>query len=298
MRRFICNLIYLISPRLLAKYYYWRKTPGKRRWLDFRNPQDLNEKINWLKFYSDTSEWEIYADKYKVRDYVRSKGLERILPALYGVWDNADKIDFDSLPDSFIFKTNHGCDTNIIVKDKTQIDIVKVRKDLNRMLKKKYGKESVELHYKGIRPMIIAEQLLTNTATFSSSIVDYKIWCFNGKPFSVLVCSDRSGHKMCLGDYDLEWNYRPENLVFSSQYLKSNCEIPKPHNFDRMLEFASILSEKLPQARIDFYNIDGNIYFGEMTMTSRGGYMNYYTREYLEEMGQRVDLGLAKPKRK
>lgn len=144
-------------PMLLANYYYKNVMGHDINW---SNPIDLNEKINWLKFKTDTSIWTTLADKYLVRNYIEEKGLGHLLPKLYGVWNNADDIDFEKLPNQFVLKTNHGCGTVILVKDKSTIDYASVRKQMNHWLTIRFGLETVEPHYLAIKPLITAEELL------------------------------------------------------------------------------------------------------------------------------------------
>ena len=177
--------------------------------MDFNNPRDLNEKINWCKFYSDTSMWGKLADKYAVRGYVKEKGLEDILVKLYGVWDDVDKIDFESLPDSFILKSNNGSGTNLIVNNKADLDLEKTRKLLKGWLETPFGYKLGEPHYLTIKPMIIAEELLDASKQHisTSSLIDYKFFCANGEPSYILVIPERSKGMMKVAVYDINWNF-------------------------------------------------------------------------------------------
>ena len=254
------------------------------------SPQDINEKINWEKLNGDYKRWALLADKYRVREYITSKGLKDILIPLYGVWDSADKIEFDCLPDSFILKTNGGSGDAVIVKDKNSIDIHEIVKKTNRFLRMPYGVHSGEPHYLFIKPKVIAEKLLEPIESFSTSLIDYKIWCLNGVPSYIWVCYSRSKQEVKVETYDLDWKYHPEYSIFNDHYVNGGGKVPKPQNFDRMLEIARILAEGFKQVRVDLYNIDGHIYFGELTFTSNGGYMDFYTPDFLLEMGNNVDL--------
>ena len=289
----LVNLIQSVSPDLveLVMYYYYRcKSPKKvaeelyvknfGRAIDWANPKELNEKIRWLQFYSDTSLWPILADKYLVRDFVKEKGLEHILVPLYGVWKNVNDINFYELPKSFVIKTNHGCGDVYIVKDKNNYDIDKMKKGLRKSLSKVYGWK--------IPSLIIAEKLLTNDNVQSSSIVDYKFYCFNGKPFCCGVFYDR-GADHNASFYDMNWQrhdeWRSERL--SSVQVK---EFDKPITFDKMKEACMILGSDLPFVRLDFYESGGNLFFGEFTLTpSRldGGSLNH---TLLEKMGEMLVL--------
>lgn len=258
--------------------------------IQLASPQDINEKINWEKLNGDYKRWALLADKYRVREYITSKGLKDILIPLYGVWDSADKIEFDCLPDSFILKTNGGSGDAVIVKDKNSIDIHEIVKKINRFLRMPYGVHSGEPHYLFIKPKVIAEKLLEPIESFSTSLIDYKIWCLNGVPSYIFVCYSRSKQEVKVETYDLDWKHHPEYSVFNDHYVNGGGKVPKPQNFDRMLEIARILAEGFKQVRVDLYNIDGHIYFGELTFTSNGGYMDYYTPDFLLEMGKNIDL--------
>lgn len=258
---------------------------------NLKNPKDLNEKILYLKLFSDTSMWTDIADKYKVREYVENCGLGDTLVKLYGVWYDAEKFNLDELPNSFILKANNGDGkgTNLIIKDKSQWDNGKLRDIINVWLNKKnIGALAAEPQYENIPPCVIAEELLP--VGKGSSLIDYKFWCFNGKAHSILTCSSRNSQSVCLGCYDLKWNYYPENLRPSKDYPLESKPLLKPNNLDKMIRFAEILSKPFPEVRVDLYNIDGKIYFGELTFTSLGGMMYYYTPEFLKEMGDKVDI--------
>ena len=271
------------NPKKLANFYY-KNVMGHN--IDWNNPKDLNEKINWMKFYIDTSKWTELADKYRVRAYVESKGLADILVPLYGVWEKPEDIDFSSLPKSFVLKTNHACGTVILVEDKNQFNIPKAVDELRLWMGMKMGIETVEPHYLRITPLIMAEKMLAR----ANEIVDYKLFTINGNVELVLVCSDRTigvGCKLSL--YDADWNFIPEKL--SGAHLKDNVErLPKPKSFERMKECARILSEGCSQVRVDFYDINGKLYFGELTFTSQGGYMNYIAPEELLRLGKKIVL--------
>lgn len=257
--------------------------------MNLDNPQDINEKINWLKFRTDTSEWSRLTDKYRVREYVTACGLADILVPIYGKCENANALNFDELPKSFVLKTNNSSGTLFIVKDKDNIDRDEVRMSLNKWLRLKVGVLSAEPHYQKIEPCIIAEQLLPANDG-STSPIDYKIWCFNGEPFSIWATYDRNASGAVVGLYDLDWNYQPEYQIFDSHYREGH-PLPRPQNLDKMLDIARILAKPFPEVRVDLYALDnGRIYFGEMTFTSLGGFMNYYTPEYLLRMGRECDI--------
>lgn len=277
------------NPQELADRLYIDAT-GNKNGINWESPVDLNEKINWLKFNSDTTKWSELADKYAVRKFIEEKGYKQYLVPLLGVWENANEIDFSTLPDSFVLKTNNGAGTVMVVEDKTLIDKRTVRAQLNKWLKNKFGLKRAEPHYLRIKPLIIAESLLRDESGISSSLVDYKIWCFDGKAFGTKVYYNRHRFEADTEWYDREWNYHPEKLVFTNKKGDGGGKITKPKNYEQMISFAEDLSKGFPQVRVDLYNIDGQIYFGEMTFTASGGYINAYSKEVLLEMGKLTKL--------
>lgn len=269
----------------------WLNTYGYK--IDWNHPQDLNEKIQWLICYGDTSRWPDLTDKYKVREYVSQKGYANHLTKLYGVWDDARKIDFDSLPSKFVLKCNHDSGSCHIVDKSRPYNPNIIIRELNKRLRTKYGYIHCEPHYNEITPCIIAEEYLEMPEdNFSSSLVDYKIWCFNGKPYSIFTIHNRTKDSIHISSYDLEWIVHPEHCAFSNYYRDGGNKVQKPCLFNKMLEIASSLSEGFPEVRVDLYYIHGHIFFGEMTFTSYFGRMNFYSKAYLEEMGRQVKLPL------
>ncbi len=291
---------------------YGRKHPKERademyfkcmgKHIDWNNPKDLNEKINWLKFHSDQHLWARLSDKYLVRDYIKEKGLEEILIPVFGMWTNATSFfkDWDNLPDEFVLKSNNGSGNVFVVSKakggKEAVDKTEIKKLINKWLAEgDFHLEEAELHYQFINNVIFAEKLLKDQSveSFSQSMIDYKLWCFDGKPYGFLVVYDRevgASHHY-LDFYDLEWNEKTELMSDKTPRHK----IDKPDNLDRMIEVARILSEDFPQVRIDLYSLNGDIFFGEMTFTSLGGYMDYFSQELLMDMGSQINLDLSKP---
>jgi hypothetical protein len=283
-----CNWLGEKHPVTAVKVRYFARF---KKFPNLENPKDLNEKILYMKLFTDTTEWTRLADKYKVREYVKERGLERCLVGLYGVWYDAGEVDFDVLPKSFILKANNGCGkgSNLIVKDKDKLDRDAVRKTICRWLHEKHiGALAAEPQYKGIRPCVIAEMLLP-IEEGHKSLVDYKIWCFGGKAHYIWTCSDRDTQGTEVMTYDRQWNPMPEVCVFDHRYRKGEL-MEKPENLDEMLEVAEALAHGFPCVRMDLYNIKGQIYFGEMTFTSLGGMMDFYTPEFLLKCGEMIDL--------
>ncbi len=291
-----------LFPKWYVKKLY-KKYLGKR--LNLKNPRDLNEKIQWLKLFSDTTQWTQFADKYKVRKYVEQCGLGHILPQLYGVWRSPEEIDFKALPEKFVLKANHTYGRAVIVKDKSKINEITLRAQFNKWIKDRYGLISFEPHCWNIERRIIAEELLEDRkySNFSSSIIDFKFWCFHGEPYLVMLLYDRNNQ--IIGDsnrprnshvqaciYDLNWELRPE-IISGSHAHDKPLVIPKPESFDEMIHVAKLLSKPFPQVRVDLYEINNKVYFGELTFTSLGGYMDYFSDELLLKMGSKIDLSKA-----
>lgn len=273
----------------------WRKKYNKK--IDWDNPKDINEKIQWLMCFSDTTKWSYCADKYKVRDYVKSKGLGNILVKLYGKWDKPEEIDYDALPNKFVLKCNHDSGTCFIIDKTKGFDKETINKELNRKLKIKFGYQNMETFYNRIEPCIIAEEFLESKDTqFSSSLIDYKIWCFDGKVYSIWACYNRTKECTYVNIYDLDWHVHPECSVFTNHYRDGKGKVPKPQTLDEMIKAASILSEGFPEVRADFYEVNGQLYFGELTFASLCGWMDFYTDEYLKELGNQVVLPQKKDK--
>lgn len=279
---------HILTPIRVAKLRYMYIM---HKWPHFEHPKDLNEKINYLKFYGDTSKWPMLTDKYAVRKYIESIGLGDTLVKLYGKWDSVEDIDWDSLPDKFVMKCNNGSGDVLICKDKAKLDIEATKRYFDKMLHREFGVVSAEPHYASIKPCIIAEELLdaSTQPCGSSSLVDYKIWCFNGKPHSVYCCYNRKQYHANVGVYDLNWHYHPEASIFTKHYIMGQ-QLPKPTCLDRMIEVAKKLSWGFPVLRVDLYEVNGHVYFGELTFTSQSGCMDYFSKKFLNETGALIKL--------
>ena len=265
---------------------------AKREWkrkfgtdLNLDHPRDLNEKIQWLMCRSDISAWTPLSDKVAVRDYVAEKGLGDLLVPLLGTWKRAKDIPWDTLPEKFVLKCNHDSGSTHIVDRSTNRAAVSAA--LDEALKAKYGYRHGEMHYNGIDPCILAEQYLDSGDAVP---VDYKVWCFDGKPYCIWACHGRTAEAVYVNVYDLDWTPRPEASVFTDHYRDGGSSLPKPETLPQMLAAAAKLSEGLPEVRVDFYEVQGKLYFGEMTFASLMGRMDFYTPEFLQELGDQVKL--------
>lgn len=288
-RKYLIHKLHTLGkrdPKKLAEHLY---RAAMKKDLDWNNPQDLNEKINWLKFNTDLSEWSRLSDKYSVRKYLKERNREDLLVDLYGVWDNPDDIDFNLLPKKFVLKTNHGCGSVILVDNKLTINANEAKKQLKKWINEPFGIYTAEPQYKFIKLLCIAEQYLENDVANSTSLIDYKVFCLDGNPYCILVCANRIiGKRTHLTFYDLNWNIIPD--ILDGDHKMDLVLIDKPDCLEELLIAAKQLASGHPEVRVDFYIVNNKIYFGEMTFTSLGGYMNYITPRYLLEMGKLVTL--------
>lgn len=255
------------------------------------NPRNLIEKIYWMQLHCDTSLWTLCADKFRMREYVASRGCDEYLPKLYGVWNSPSEIDWSILPQQFVIKANNGCGTVLVIKDKSLYREDQVKKQMKRWLDIPYGYGGFQPHYLSIKPCIIAEELLVQDKkldALSSSIVDFKVWCFNGKAESILVTYNRSKTHHDVDLYDIKWNRLKD--CFSKQINNDNV-FPKPECLDLMLSIASKLSTDHPQMRVDFYIVNDKPVIGELTMTTGYG---TFTEGYYNYLGDLTDVNLMK----
>ena len=289
MKHLLMKILGLISPMLVTRLLYFK---AFHKFLNLKNPINLNEKIQWLKFYGDTSKWAVESDKYRVREFIRENGLSDILVNLYGQWENTEDLDWNKLPNSFVLKANHGCGDVVICKDKNLLDKEATLKYYKELLATSFGIETGQKHYQLIKPCLVAEELLDakQQSVESSSLVDYKFWCINGIPEYVFVCINRTKTNVEVSLYDTDWKNCSERLVYSDEFRKCGIDIPKPKCFNRMLEVSSILAKNHPQVRVDLYEVNAKVYFGELTFTSACGLMTYFSDDLLEELGRKIKL--------
>ena len=262
----------------LCAWYY----DATQERLDLENPKTLNQKIQWLKLYDSIPLKTQLADKYKVRSWVKEMIGEEYLIPLLGVWDRFEDIDFNVLPNQFVLKANHGSGWNIIVQDKQKFDVEDARKKFRLWMGRNYAYQGFEFHYKDIEPKIIAEQYMEE---FKGQLNDYKFICTNGHIRYIWVDTDRYGdHRRTV--FNTDW----EKQDFRINYPVAEDRILKPDNFDKMKELATILCDGFLLARVDFYNVQGKIYFGEITFTPENGKMKIEPPEYDQILGDMINL--------
>lgn len=255
---------------------------ARKKILRLDPPFDLNEKFMWLKLnvYKDNSVVSACADKYTMRQYVEEKGFSHLLNPLYGVWDSVDEITYDTLPEQFVFKCNHGSGYNLICHSKKEWDRTKACKTLDKWMKQAYWKRSAELQYKHIDKKILCERYLKG---FDGFLPDYKVMCFYGEPQYILYCDGR-GENLRYLNFSLDWQLLPYN------FEKTKDVIKKPKHLQQMLECAKVLSKEFPAVRVDFYESTEGLILGEMTFTPAGCVGIALSQEGLDYFGKRLEL--------
>ena len=277
-------LIRSITPAswyLSIRYY---EHLGKK--LNLKNPVTFNEKLQWLKIYNHKPEYTILVAKYAVRQYIsKTIGKEYLIPLAGGPWDKFDDIEFEQLPDQFVLKCTHDSASVVICKDKYNFDKEKARQKINAALKYNFYWYGREWPYKNVKPKIIAEKFMVDDCG-DPDLKDYKFMCFNGVVKCSFVCTERFSGNLRVTFFDRDWNTMP----FSRTYPVSEKEIPKPVNYNQMLELAEQLSQDIPFIRVDFYEINGKIYFGELTFFPGCGFEAFHPESWDKKLGDWIIL--------
>lgn len=258
-----------------------------RKKLNLDNPTTFNEKLQWLKLNDRKPEYTVYVDKYLVREHIKNTIGEQYLIPLLGVWDDPEKIDFDALPDQFVLKCNHNSGRGMcICTDKSKIDINKVKKGLKKGLKENYYLSGREWPYKNVPRRIIAEKYMVDESGYE--LKDYKFFCFDGEVKALFIATDRGSktEETKFDFYDAEFNHLP----FTNGHPNANKEIKKPQSFEEMKRLAEVLSKGIPQVRVDFYDINGKVYFGELTFSHWSGFVPFVPEEWDYTFGSWIDI--------
>lgn len=252
--------------------------------LDLEHPVTYNEKLQWLKLYYRDERYVKLVDKYEVKGIVsKTIGKEYIIDTI-GLYNSFDEIDFSVLPEKFVLKCTHDSGSIVICQNKATLDIVAARAKLEKRLERNPFWDSREWPYKNVTPRIICEKLLENSD--GSEIIDYKFMCFNGVPKCVFICSNRLGKLLCVDFYDMDWNHLP----FERHYPNSKTIHKKPHNFELMIELAKKLSGGMPHVRVDFYEVNDKVYFGELTFFPGSGVEEFFPERYDQIIGDWLEL--------
>lgn len=260
-------------------WYYLHFWMTRRRWPSFKHPKDLSERILASMLSKDFLKYADLADKVKAPEYVKTKGLEKILLKHYGVWKKADDIDLSSLPDKFILKPNNGSGGHVICRDKSTFDFEAAKRFLQSNLDRGCH-YAYEPHYNLIEPRILCEELLDLGE--GKVLTDYKFTCVKGKIADVFLAGENSKGERKYATVDLNWNPLPYTL---DSFLLTPLP-PKPEKLDEMVEYAKILSEDFDFVRVDLYEHEGKVYFSELTFSPWGGFMYSYNDYGLKTIGK------------
>lgn len=264
----------LLTDKQFLSLKYWLVFHKKLNW---ETPLTYSEKIQWLKLYGRTPINTVMADKYAVKAYIEDMiGGQYVVPLL-GVWDAPEQIDFDGLPNQFVLKCNHNSGLGMcICRDKSKLNLVDVKKKLDRGLKEDFFLQSREKAYKNIPHKIIAEKYLEDSET--KELRDYKFFCFDGVPKVLFIASGRlKGEDSVTFDFfDMNFSHLP----ITNGHPNARVAPHKPKCFEEMKELASKLSQNIPHVRVDFYEVDGKVYFGEFTFSHWGGLMPFEPKEW------------------
>lgn len=256
--------------------------------LDLVNPKTFNEKLQWLKIYNRNPLYTQMVDKNAVKEYVSARvGKKYVIPTL-GIWDCFDDIDFDSLPNKFVLKCTHDSGGVVICKDKEQFDRVKAKKKIEKSLKRNFYWHGREWPYKNVHPKIIAEKFISDKGNIDTKLTDYKFFCFNGKVNNVMVCLDRDSGATKFYFFSPDWKLMRINKRGKAAPL--DFTLPKPECLDEMVFVAEKLAKGLPFVRIDLYQSNKMVYFGEITFFPDSGFDSNILQETDLEWGRMIKL--------
>lgn len=258
------------NPHLMSDKFFlsvlWKMLMGYE--LDWKHPQTLNEKLQWLKLYDRNPLYTKLVDKYLVKQWVAEKiGEQYIIPTL-AVYRSVDEIDLDKLPDQFVLKCNHDSGSVVICRDKGTFDIESAKEKLSVALKRNFYWEAREWPYKNVDRLVFAEKYIQEGP--EGNLTDYKFFCFNGIPDCVMVCIDRHINQPKFYFFNQSWDLQRYNI--RGREAPSDFSLPKPPIIDELFRLASILSDNIPFVRADFYGVSESAYFGELTFFPEGGF--------------------------
>ena len=258
-----------------------------KKFCNLNNPKTYNEKLNWLKLHDHNPTYTSLVDKYEVKEYVaKTIGNEYIIPTL-GVWDSFDDIEFDKLPNQFVLKCTHDSEGLVIVKDKSELDKKNAKEKIETALKQNFYYIGREWPYKNVKPRIIAEKYMEDH--IDGELRDYKFFCFDGEPKLMFIASDRDSDHVKFDYYDLQFNH----LDIKQKYPHSQKELRKPVTFENMIELSKILSKGYAHVRVDFYEVDGHLYFGELTFYHFSGFMPFVPNYWDKVFGDFIKLPIV-----
>ena len=271
-----------LPDKLYLQVYYFSQF---KKFINFKNPKTYNEKLNWLKIYDRNPEYTKMVDKYEGKKYVASIiGEEYIIPTL-GIWNKFDDINFEQLPNQFVLKCTHDSEGIVIVKDKKKLDNKLVKDKIEEAMKYNFFYIGREYPYKNVKPRIIAEKYMEDSKYHE--LRDYKFFCFNGEPKIMYVsdCSHTNNQHCCF--YNMK--YQKLNIK-RKDYKEFIKPLSKPKNFNKMIELSKILSKNIPHVRVDWYEINEKLYFGELTFYTCSGFIPFENEEWDYKIGEWIKL--------
>lgn len=282
VERFIKKSLRFLPDKNYIQLFYFFRFKKK---INFNNPVTFNEKLNWLKLNDRRDIYTTMVDKYEVKKYVSDiVGEEYVIPTL-GIYDKFDEIDFDSLPDQFVIKCTHDSGGIVICKDKSTLDKDNARKIINRCLKMNYYFSSREWPYKNVKPRIMIEPYLEDNE--KKELIDYKFFTFSGVTKYLFIATNRQGAGKTYFDFfDMDFNH----LDLTNGHPMNPVTPDKPKNFDKMVQLSNKLSKGFPHIRVDFYEVNGKVYFGELTLYHNGGLVPILPEKYDIELGKNIKL--------
>lgn len=252
--------------------------------LNIRNPITYNEKLQWLKIHDRKPEYTMMVDKYAVRDYIAETiGEGYSIPLVGGPWYSFDEIDFSKLPNQFVLKCNHDSGGLVICKDKSALNFKAARKKIVKSMKRNFFWANREWPYKDVKPCIIAEKYMVDDSGYE--LKDYKFFCFDGEPKVMFIATDRNVDTK-FDFFDMDFNHLP----FTNGHPCATVPPSKPKCFEEMKELAKVLSKGIKHVRVDFYEINGKVYFGELTFSHWGGKVPFEPEEWDYKLGEWINL--------
>ena len=279
----------VLSDEIHIKLIY-RLCMGKS--CDLDNPQTFNEKLQWLKLHDRNPLYTKLVDKYEVKKYVANIiGEEYIIPT-YGVWNHFEDVDFKNLPDQFVIKCTHDSGSVIVCRDKKTFDYDNARIKINKCLKNNLYWEGREWPYKDVKPRIIAEKYMEDEMDCEDNkkndLKDYKFFCFDGVAKALFIASDRQidGEEVKFDFFDADFKHLP----FTNGHPNAEVIPAKPETFEKMKRLAEKLSKGIPHVRVDFYEVNGKAYFGELTFSHWSGFVPFKPEEWDKTFGDWIDL--------
>lgn len=272
-----------LSDKAYLQLMYW-VCIGKK--LNLKAPRAFNEKMQWLKLYNRNPDYPAMADKYAAKELIRKRIGEEYVPRTYAVWDSAEEIDFDILPDRFVLKCTHDCGGMVICHDKSKLDQGKAREKIALALKRDYYYSGREWPYSKIVPKVIAEEFLEDRKT--GELRDYTFFTFSGVPKLLFVASERQAKntETKFDFFDMDY----EHLELVNGHPNAGNPPEKPENFELMKELAAKLSEGTPHLRVDFYEANGRVYVGELTFFHWSGFVPFEPESWDLQMGDWLEL--------